>query len=411
MKIKNNCVVYKTIDTKTGNIYIGVDTNNNPNYYGSGGNIKRIIKDEGRKNDLQKEILFVFNNPEDAFAKEAEIVNEEFLKQTNVLNKCLGGREQGIWAIGYINVKDDDSPTGYIRITSDEYNKNPGKYKTQSSNMVTVKDKNSKTGYSVITTEEYYKNSEKYEYSTKGFVKVFDIELNKKVLITCEEYRENYNKYIHSENGKTIAKDKNGNTVKIPVDDFYNTDNNYEGVFKGKTPAIEFATGKIIHVSNDDIRFKTGEITGHRSGWHNAKVIATGKVEPVRIDDPRWETGEIVSVNKDKITCIDSDGNYLSIFKDDPRWLNGALKGVNNKKTSAKNPKTGEKFLVSIDDPRWETGEIVGINAGKKYFHNIKANARKQLEPWEIEKYISEGWIEGFGRGVVNPPKPIKKSK
>ena len=398
---KTNCVVYKTTDTKTGKIYIGVDTNNNPNYFGSGRNIKNIIKNEGRLSDLQKEILFTFDNAEDAFAKEAEIVNKEFLKNHNVLNRCLGGRNSGIWAIGYINVKDSDSPTGYIRITSEEYNKNPEEYETQSSNMITIRDKNSDTGYSVITTEEYHNNLEKYEYATKGFVKVFDKELNKKVLITCEEYRENYDNYIHSEIGKTVAKDKNGNIVKISVDDFYNTDNNYEGFFKGKTPAIDISTNKIIHVATDDPRFITGEIVGHRSGWHNAKIVATGKIEPVKIDDPRWKTGEIISVNKDKITCIDSDGNYLSVFKDDPRWLNGELKGVNNKKTSAKDPKTGEKFLVSMDDPRWKTGEIVGINAGKKFFYNIELNKRKQLEPWEIEEYEKNGWIEGFGKGLI----------
>jgi hypothetical protein len=49
-------VIYKTIHLTTGKFYIGRDKHNNPSYYGSGTEIKMVIKNEGTIN-LKKEIL------------------------------------------------------------------------------------------------------------------------------------------------------------------------------------------------------------------------------------------------------------------------------------------------------------------------------------------------------------------
>lgn len=100
-------IVYKTTDTKTDRIYIGVDSINNPAYFGSGTEIKQIIL-EGRISDLRKEILFIFDTVEEAFAKESEIVTEDFIKQDNVMNIALGG-VWGSYSIGKVTVKDKDN--------------------------------------------------------------------------------------------------------------------------------------------------------------------------------------------------------------------------------------------------------------------------------------------------------------
>lgn len=83
-------IVYKTTDLNTGNIYIGVDRKNNPDYFGSGINIQRIIDSRGT-HQLYKETLAEFDNDADAFAYEAELVTEEFIKRDDVLNKNVGG--------------------------------------------------------------------------------------------------------------------------------------------------------------------------------------------------------------------------------------------------------------------------------------------------------------------------------
>lgn len=41
------CIVYKTTDTFSDKIYIGVDTKNDDLYFGSGNAIKEIIKERG----------------------------------------------------------------------------------------------------------------------------------------------------------------------------------------------------------------------------------------------------------------------------------------------------------------------------------------------------------------------------
>jgi hypothetical protein len=57
---------------------------------GSGKYLKYALKKYGIEN-FKKEILFVFSTPEEMYAKEAEIVNEEFLATENTYNLKIGG--------------------------------------------------------------------------------------------------------------------------------------------------------------------------------------------------------------------------------------------------------------------------------------------------------------------------------
>jgi hypothetical protein len=57
---------------------------------GSGKYLKRAQEKHGIEN-FNKEILHIFDNPEDMYAKEAEIVNEDFISEENTYNIKIGG--------------------------------------------------------------------------------------------------------------------------------------------------------------------------------------------------------------------------------------------------------------------------------------------------------------------------------
>ena len=83
--------LYKTTNTVTGKIYIGAHstTDLNDAYLGSGKQIKDAIKKYGKRVFI-REILEHFDTRAESFAREAEIVTEDFIKEFNNYNMCPG---------------------------------------------------------------------------------------------------------------------------------------------------------------------------------------------------------------------------------------------------------------------------------------------------------------------------------
>jgi len=84
--------VYQTTNLMNNKFYIGAHSTDNLNddYCGSGTNINRAIEKYGRE-FFKKEILYIFETPEEMFAKEKEIVTLDFLKRSDVYNIVEGG--------------------------------------------------------------------------------------------------------------------------------------------------------------------------------------------------------------------------------------------------------------------------------------------------------------------------------
>lgn len=94
-------VIYLTTHTPSGRKYIGKDKNNSPKYYGSGIEIKKIIKKEGIHN-LKKEILEECLNLSHLVEREEYWLNyfnvennKEFLNKTNKSFGNSGQTEEG----------------------------------------------------------------------------------------------------------------------------------------------------------------------------------------------------------------------------------------------------------------------------------------------------------------------------
>lgn len=108
-------IVYQTVNKVNNKIYIGVHGTTNPDefdgYIGNGVSIYRpttymnpktpfqyAVKKYGIKSFIRT-TLKIFDNEEDAYKMEEELVNDDFLKREDVYNLVKGGRIEVINAI------------------------------------------------------------------------------------------------------------------------------------------------------------------------------------------------------------------------------------------------------------------------------------------------------------------------
>lgn len=98
--------VYKITNLVNGKVYIGQHrtTRLDDGYMGSGTVLKQSIKKHGKSN-FKKEILYVFDNPQDMNDKEKELVHEEFVNNPNTYNLDIGGcaEDIGQWNVGRVS--------------------------------------------------------------------------------------------------------------------------------------------------------------------------------------------------------------------------------------------------------------------------------------------------------------------
>ena len=84
--------VYKITNKINDKIYVGVHktTDLDDGYMGSGVHLRRAQEKYGIKN-FEKEIIAIFDNRDEMFRLESEIVNEEFVSREDTYNLKVGG--------------------------------------------------------------------------------------------------------------------------------------------------------------------------------------------------------------------------------------------------------------------------------------------------------------------------------
>lgn len=99
--------IYKISNKINGRFYIGAHKTKNLNdtYMGSGKILLRAQNKYGIDN-FTKEILHIFDNSEAMFAKEAEIVNDDYLMEENTYNLKVGGFGGFSWINNNLSTED-----------------------------------------------------------------------------------------------------------------------------------------------------------------------------------------------------------------------------------------------------------------------------------------------------------------
>lgn len=103
--------VYKVTNIANGKFYIGVHKTKdiNDKYLGSGEGIKRAILKYGKRH-FTKEILFIYENAELAYDKEAELVDAEVVASGDCYNRHVGGFGKGIAVANMLGLNNKNKP-------------------------------------------------------------------------------------------------------------------------------------------------------------------------------------------------------------------------------------------------------------------------------------------------------------
>ena len=175
LNVKQYYYLYKITNLLTNKIYIGAHATSNldDSYLGSGKILKADIKKLG-KNNFKKEILEFFDNDNEMFAREAEIVDEAFVARTDTYNLTPGGEG------GYKG----HTEIGRKRISEAAVNK--------------VVARNKVTGKTCkLSKEDFDANRDTYvgatkgylTYNTSGFASMKDVKTGKHYFVSVNDPR------------------------------------------------------------------------------------------------------------------------------------------------------------------------------------------------------------------------------
>lgn len=282
-------IVYQITNKVNEMIYVGVHGtyNINDKYMGSGHNLVKAFIEQGKENFI-KEILFVYDNEQEALSKEAEIVNKEFIARTDTYNVILGGgklttkgcvcvrdKDNNIFMVyktdpryiskelvsihkGKIVVKDKEGNRFQVSVNDPRYLS--GELIGHTKNKVTVKDKNGKNFMVNINDPRYL--SGELIHNCKGLKNYVSNDTRKKMSNAKLGSKNNFYGKHHTEE----SKDKYRKTMKkldLFTKEFYVY--SIDGIFISKEKGI----GQYAKLNNMSRGYIIDVLKGRKKSYKN----------------------------------------------------------------------------------------------------------------------------------------------
>jgi hypothetical protein len=366
-KYHYNYIVTNKINSK---IYYGKHSSRklNNEYLGSGTIILKSIEKYGSEN-FEKVIVHFSKTSDDAFEMEKKIVNEEFLKRTDVYNIKDGG-------IG-----------GFDR------------------NKTTIRNKITNKNYWVLKTDPRV-ISDEYENFGHGKATVKDISSGKNFKVNINDSRFKTGEIVGSTKGKSPVKDvKTGKMFLTSSDDPRFKTGEIYGIAKGKFPVRNIKTGERFLTTKNDPRLLTGEIVSTNKDRTVYKQN-DGSYVSLNKNDPRIQQENLQHMSKGKVNVYDENGKILMINNTDPKFLDGTYKSINLGKIHINNGIISKSIfpedLKNYDDS-WKLGQYIN-----KQVRVHKDKICISINEGQLQEYLNNGWFRGsnvkplLGRITVN---------
>lgn len=412
--------IYKITNLINDKYYIGKHSSEDiqlDNYMGSGNLIQLALRKYGISN-FKRQILFEYQDQNQAYQKQKELVNQNMVKNPNSYNIRIGGLG---FDSNYVMAKDIQGNINLVHI--EEFNTNPelvgvskgtivakdkngnchrvkktderlfnGQLIPNAKGMVAILDKNNDIRY--VTSDQ--KRLQGLKSVNNETIVVFMKDLNQYKRISLDQFNRNRIMYKTVNQGRVSCYNENNQLIRVLKDEFTLNKDKLRGVTKGYA-FLKDKDGNTIKVSTSDPRYLSGQLFGSSKNTvlvkQNGKCFRVNKKEwnkellpsanlgrvPVKDkeghtfsvskDDPRYISGELKFISCGTVNVRDKDGNTMRVATDDARYISGELipagRGKQDGKIMAKD-KFGNHYRVERNDPRWLSGELVGI-ASKKF--------------------------------------------
>lgn len=232
--------IYEIKNKINNMIYVGYHKTKNidDGYMGSGLYIKRVIDKYGVEN-FEKRILHFCKDDSEMKIMESEIVNEEFVKRKDTYNLKIGGH--GGFRKGYVSLCGK-------QIKKEEFDKDDSLFGV-AKNKIAVLDKEGNT-FQVNSNDDRIKSGELIRtFEKNGLVSVVNNVTGEKKRVSKEEYANDKN--LTSVNvGIATVRDKDGNVLKVSIDD----KRYVSGELVGFTKGVNFNKSEYFIYDNNHIK-------------------------------------------------------------------------------------------------------------------------------------------------------------